>query len=293
MNSNIKIIENYRDNENLRKEYFIFLSKVFPRANFVEWYQKGFWTKNYIPFSIIQSNKIVSNVSATFMDIVIKGKNYKAIQLGAVGTIPEYRNQGLSRIMMDYVLNKYKGEVDLFLLFANNEVLKFYPRFGFRNINEKVFSSNSVLSNKKYSARKLNIKDQEDYHLLLDLLKERNILTKILGCRNYGFITMWHVLNYYANNLFYLKEEDAIVIKTENDETLHILDIIYRKLFNVQTALSKVVESDRIDIIQYYFPPDQLKYGYDKIENDSSYLFIRGEIELEGELLKFPETAHT
>ena len=100
MNSNIKIIENYRDNENLRKEYFNFLSKVFPRAGFVEWYQKGFWTKNYIPFSIIQSDKIVSNVSAAFLDIIIKGKNYKAIQLGAIGTIPEYRNQGLSRIMM-------------------------------------------------------------------------------------------------------------------------------------------------------------------------------------------------
>ena len=170
--------------------------------------------------------------------------------------------------------------------------MKFYPRFGFRNITEKVFSSDSVLSNKKYSARKLNIKDREDYHLLLDLLRERKTLTKIFGCRNYGFITMWHVLNTYADNLYYL-EEDAIVIKTENDETLHVVDIIYRKLFNVQTALSRVVESDIIRSIKYYFPPDQLKYEYDKIENDNTYLFIRGEIELEDVLLKFPETAHT
>lgn len=293
MKNNIKIIENYRDNESLRKEYFNFLSKVFPRANFVDWYQKGFWTKSYIPFSIIQSDKIVSNVSAAFMDVIISGKNYKAIQLGAVGTIPEYRNQGLSRIIMDYVLNKYKEEIDLFLLFANDEVLEFYPRFGFRNIIEKVLSSNSVLSKKKYSARKLNIKDHEDYHLLLELLRERNILTKIFGCKNYDFITMWHVLNTYADNLYYLDEEDAIVIKTENDETLHVLDIIYRKIFNVQTALSKVVESDRIGSIKYYFPPDRLKYEYDKIENDNSYLFVSGEIELENDLLKFPETAHT
>lgn len=96
-NSNYKIIE-IDGNDTARKQAFHeFISVVFPGLNFREWEQNGFWTERYHPHSIIESGKINSKVSVSLMDIYLQGRMIKAAQIGAVGALPEYRNQGLSR----------------------------------------------------------------------------------------------------------------------------------------------------------------------------------------------------
>lgn len=293
MKSNNKIIENYRNNEIMRNEFHNFISKVFPSISFKEWYSKGFWTENYIPFSIIESGKLISSASATFMNTLVKGKKCKAIQLGAVGTLPEYRNRGLSHDLINYVIKRYKDEVHFFFLHANETVLEFYPKFGFRSVKETVFVAESSFPESKYLARKLNIEIDSDYLLLQDIINNRQILTKIFGAEDYGFITMWHVLNFYQDNLYYLEKENVIVIKEEKNNTVHIVDVIYSKPFDFQLVLPQIMESNSIKSINYYFPPDQLQYDYSKIVNEKSGLFLLGDIEIEDKLLKFPETAHT
>lgn len=293
MDIDITITENYRDDDYLRQEYYNFISKVFPGISFNKWYQKGFWTKDYIPFSIVKSGKIISNVSVCFMNILLGGKRLNAIQIGAVGTLPEYRNQGFSRLITNYVLDKYKNQIDLFFLFANDNVMEFYPKFGFRNLEENICVLESNIPKPKYSARKLNIKVESDYILLLDLINNRKPITNIFGAVDYGFITMWHILNLYLNDLYYLKNENIIVIKTEKNNTVHIWDVIYCKPFDFQLVLPKIIDSNSVKSIQYHFPPDQLEYRYNNIINEKSGLFVLGEIKIEDELLKFPETAHT
>lgn len=293
MKCDIKIIENYRANEIVRNEFHHFISKVFPSISFKEWYSKGFWTENYIPFSIIKSDKIISSASATFMNTLLKGNKCKAVQLGAVGTLPEYRNHGLSRDLINYVIKKYIGKIDFFFLHANETVLEFYPKFGFRSVKENVFVTELSIPESKYSARKLNIEVDSDYLLLQDLINNRQILTKIFGAEDYGFITMWHVLNLYQDNLYYLEKENIIVIKKEKNDTLYVLDVISCKPFDFQSALPKIIESDSIKYIKYYFPPDQLSYNYDKILKEDTGLFILGDMEVGNNPFRFPETAVT
>jgi hypothetical protein len=81
-----EIVGSYRDNKALKAEFHKFISEVFPSASFMEWEKKGFWTDNYNPFSIVKSDKIISNASTAFMDIVVDNAMYKAIQFGACGT---------------------------------------------------------------------------------------------------------------------------------------------------------------------------------------------------------------
>ena len=118
------IIENYRDNELLRNEYYNFISKIFPSADFKEWYSKGFWTDKFNPISIIKDGKLISNVSATLMNIIVEGRNVRGIQIGAVGTLPEFRNQGLSRLLMEYVIEKYNQILKSDISTASEEKLK-------------------------------------------------------------------------------------------------------------------------------------------------------------------------
>ena len=73
------------------------------------------------------------------LDYLKTQKNY--IQLGTIMTDKNYRNQGLSKYLMNIVLKEFSEKNDEVYLFANDSVLYFYPKFGFqkkRNINTVV-----------------------------------------------------------------------------------------------------------------------------------------------------------
>ena len=288
------IYENYRDDNDLRNAFFNFVPKVFSGADFKTWYLKGYWADHYIPHSIIREDKIIANVSISKMKILISGKKVRGIQFGTVGTLAKYQNQGMSRLLMTHVLNKYKDSTDIFFLFANDSVLDFYPKFGFKRYHEAIFIANSTVPSPNYSARRLNIQHQADFRLLKDLIQKRQVLTKLFGALDYDFITMWHVLNVFPKNLYYLEPEKAILIASEDRDTLHIWDIISQQPFELSPAIAKIIQTNRIKNINYYFPPDQIAFRFDKvIPSNDSPLFIRGDFPLKHKYFKFPVTAQT
>jgi predicted N-acetyltransferase YhbS len=289
-----KIIENYRDDAVLRNNFNEFVSKIFAGLSFEKWYKSGCWTDKYIPYSLIKNNQIISNVSISKMNICIDGKPIRGIQIGTVGTLPEYRKQGLSKYLMEFVLDKFKDSTDLFFLFANETVLDFYPKFGFERINEVIYKLNSGISNPKFSARKLNINNKSDFVLIKELLNNRRMLTKIFGAKEFDFITFWHMIYVFSENIFYLEEEDIIVIYMVEQDQLHIWDIIFSKIFDISLILQKLIADNNIESIYFYFPPDQVKFNYDEIiEDKNSMLFVRGYFPLKGTQFKLPTTAQT
>ncbi|MBT8386048.1 MAG: GNAT family N-acetyltransferase [Ignavibacteria bacterium] len=291
--NNLKIIENYRDNKLLRNEYFNFILKLFPRAEFKEWYLKGFWKDEYNPISVIKNGKIISNVSVAQMNIIADRRYLRGIQIGGVGTLPENRSQGLSRTLMEYAIGKYSNETDIFLLFANETVLEFYPKFGFNRFEEKAFILKSNIPVPNYAARKLDIQNNSDFLLLQDLINNRVEITKIFGAKDYRFITMWNILNIYSDNLYHLKDEDAILIMKKEDRKLNLYEIICRKYFDLDSTLAKVIGSSKINSVKFYFPPDQFKYKYDKTLIEDNGLFVLSNIKLSEDPFKFPVTAIT
>jgi hypothetical protein len=195
---------------------------------------------------------------------------------------------------MTHVLNKYKYSTDIFFLFANESVLNFYPQFGFERYQEVVFTSNSTVPTPNYSARRLNILNPSDFNLIKNLIKKRQVLTRHFGALDYDFITMWHVLNVFPNKLYYLEPEKAIFIISEDGNTLHIWDIIYNQPFDLYPAIAKVIQTETIKSLNYYFPPDQMAFSFDQVlpSNDSP-LFIRGDFLSKHKHFKFPVTAQT
>jgi len=287
-----KLIYNYRDDEELRNNFYKFIATVFPSADFREWYDKGFWADEHIPYSLLDNGKIISNVSVTEMKLLIDGKEVTGVQIGGVGTIPEYRNKGLSRYLIDLVLDKYQNSVDLFFLFANETVTDFYPKFGFKQYNEVFYRYESDIPSSDYSARKLNISGESDFAILTNLLKKRAELTKLFGALDYSFITMWNVLNIWKNDIYYLEDDDIIFIITEKNNQLAIWDVIYTDPFEIAKALPKII-NDTVESVKFHFPPDILKYKYDSTEKSDTLLFIRGEFNLSDRQFKFPVTAQT
>ena len=134
MKSDYHILQGNKDNSSYTEAYHRFISTVFPGISFEPWQKAGFWTKDYLPYSIIQKGNIISNVSVSLMTVLVNGERLDAAQIGAVGTVPEYRKQGLSRLLINHVIDIYSKKSDLIFLFANDSVMDFYPKFGFIKI---------------------------------------------------------------------------------------------------------------------------------------------------------------
>ena len=225
----LQFIKNYRDNEQYRESFFQLANSVFG-LNFKSWYQHGFWGIGYIPFSYVVDDKVVANVSINIIDFIIEGKQKRALQVGTVMTHPDYRNRGLSKSLMNKVLEEYKNMYDFMYLFANESVLDFYPKFGFEIVDEYQFSINFSSNQKsKNKPRKLNITNEEDINFIFKFAKERIPVSDRFSTGNSQGILMYYCLNVFCNDIYYLESEDVIIIFNEEENQIDIFDIISKQ----------------------------------------------------------------
>ena len=97
-------VKDYRDNEKLREGLNNLTEQTYG-FNFRKWYEAGYWGKAYIPYSLLDGDKLVANVSVSIMKINILEEEKNYIQIGTVMTDERYRNQGLARFLTEKFLS--------------------------------------------------------------------------------------------------------------------------------------------------------------------------------------------
>ncbi|MBL4937429.1 GNAT family N-acetyltransferase [Clostridium sp. YIM B02515] len=288
-----KMISNYMDNEKYRSSFNKLAVGTFG-LDFEDWYKNKLFYNRYICYSFVDRDEIIANISINKMNLIIKNQKKKALQIGTVMTHPEYRNQGLSAALMKHIIEKYENDYDIIYLFANDSVLNFYPKFGFKKAEEYFYELDAAQINKKQSQiRKLNKENEEDYKIILRLAENRQPVSQKLGICNDIWPLLVYCLYEYSNDLYYLEDEDIIVIAVREGDRLHIYDILTLEPFILDNIIEKfVLESDKI--IEIHFVPELMKYnvikGYKQRKNDT--LFLRSKEDLSKEIL-FPMTSHT
>ena len=125
------------------------------------------------------------------------------------------------------------------------------------------------------------------------IINKRKVLTKRFGPLNYGCVTWWHILNNLHDDIYYLQDWETVIINKEKENVLHIYDVIFRDNIDFQEVLSSIQISNKVDTMKFYFPPDQINYKCDSITREDTGLFVRGNVDLEKEPFRFPETAIT
>lgn len=125
MNDNYKLIKAYQNNDVIRGSFNDLAQSVYG-LDFEDWYQNGYWSDNYIPYSILDDDRVVANVSVNPMKFLNNGKVMNFIQLGTVMSCKSNRNQGLIRQLINEVERDYENKVDGYFLFANESVLEFF-----------------------------------------------------------------------------------------------------------------------------------------------------------------------
>lgn len=292
-----QLISDYK-NIHAYKESFNELAKMVFGIDFKTWYEKGYWSDNYVCYSYVDGDKVIANASINKMTIVSNGKEFKAIQIGTVMTHPDYRNQGLSGKLMNHILEKYEKESDFIFLFANKSVLDFYPKFGFKKVQESSFSL-SISDIKKQpikssTLRRLNIERAIDLQLLESFATERIPVSTSLGVKNYKHLLMFYFILVFNDAIYYIEEEDVIVLFKHDGSHLHLFDIVSKKRVEIDTILNYIISSET-KTINFYFTPDyDGKNMNTKFITDSDdTLFVRPLFKDVTEHFLFPLTSHS
>lgn len=252
----LQFVTDYKKEDPLRTSFFALAADTLG-LELESWYQEGFWDGRYIPFSYADGDRIVANVSVNLLDLVIDGNTVQAIQLGTVMTHPDYRRQGLSAALMEKVLEEYSSRCELMYLFANDSVLDFYPRFGFRPAGEQLFSaiykpSSSVTE--QAVIRKLDISCREDLAFIHSFAGQRLPVSQRFGTAGEPGLLMFYCLNVFGEDLYYLEEEEVIAICRQAGQELHLFDVISRREPDIHSILSKLADSGTAQIVFHYTP---------------------------------------
>lgn len=287
--ANYEFIKDYHHNESLRGSFNELAMKIF-ELDFRAWYERGYWNEQYVPYSFIDNGRVIANASINKMTVVIDGEKYSAIQIGTVMTDESYRNQGLSRKLMQHIMDEYEAQCDFLFLFANETVLDFYPKFGFTRIDESEFSLD--LEKNPIEVRGTKLKQltiENDSALLEKFAQNRFINSNILDVENNANLLMFYFTIPFKEAIFYIEDLETIVLMEEEEGTLHIFDIIAVDAPNMEAILASVVKATTKKIICYFMVENMP--AITKPNDDDALFFFSKKPLLMGNFM-FPLTGH-
>ncbi|MDZ5254075.1 GNAT family N-acetyltransferase [Clostridium sp. LIBA-8841] len=282
----------YKGNEILRNSFNELAEKTFG-INFEKWYKEGYWSESYIPYSLVYNNKVVANVSVSIMDVMIQGNEKRYIQIGTVMTDEEFRNKGLSRFLMEKIIEEWEDKCDCIHLYANDSVLDFYPKFGFEKYNEYQYSINRVKEKSKEKVRKLNINDTSDKDIFTEIINNRISISK-LHVKNNSFLIMFYCLDFMKENIYYIENFNTVVICEYDKDVLYVQEIFSTQEIDLDKVINMLMKEETKKIVLGFTPNNTACYEENLVNEEDTTLFIRAKKEapFKTEKLMFPILSH-
>lgn len=283
----------YQSNDNRRVAFNDLAEKTFP-ISFEVWFKAGYWNEKYIPYTLFDGDKAIANVSVNIMDFNVFGERKRYIQLGTVMTDKNYRNKGLSRHLMERVLEDWNSKCDFIYLYANSTVLNFYPKLGFTPVKEYEFFKR-VRKSGPSTFIKLNMNEQSNRDKLYDYAKNTKAIGKLSMQENADLI-LFYCITVFKDDVYYSEPLDVIVVAKFDNDQLHLLDA-YRM---TDVSLDDVIDSLCNDITKTvllgFTPKDCSSFEIRQINEElkDDVLFIQnGKNKLFDEnKLMFPSLSH-
>jgi predicted N-acetyltransferase YhbS len=276
-NKEYTFIKDFKDDESIRKSYNSLAQRIHG-INFEDWYQGGYWWSGYMPYSLMDGQEIVANVAASIMDCVVLGQTKRYIQIGTVMTDSEYRNQGLSRHLMDRILEDWKDKCDMIYLFANDSVLNFYPKFGFTVANQYQYSKAIASSDGSIKAEKLDMSLDKNRKLLMERAANSVQISKLSVVDNSG-LTMFYCISFMKDEVYYLRELDAVVIAGFEGDALHLKDVFSESEVNLNDvidAMGPLANKQAKRVVLGFTPNDVTEYDENLLEEEDLTFFVMG-----------------
>lgn len=263
--------------------------------DFEDWVTKGYYEGDYIPYSLTEEGKMLSNVSANRMRFLQNGAEKYYIQLGTVMTDEDYRRRGLASRLIKHVIAEYEDACDGIYLFGNLDALGFYEKMGFQIMDQYRYSVKDEYcgrDEKKGAFRVLTDLDDAAVSRYLDMVRSCPDRSSFFQTNKYG-LQMFYTGG--MDNVYYAEDIDCFIVTEKEDAT-----VLQSVLCRDNVPLSEVVS--RIDLqgggCALGFTPlaDDMDIctaeRYDGADDYRLFYIGEGVRSIERERLYFPELSH-
>ena len=192
---------------------------------------------NMIHIGAFVEGKLVTSIGLYLFNMINNDKRISIACVGAVSTLPEYRNKGYFTKVLNRVIEKAK-ELNLDLLYLGGDRTR-YNHFGFEtagrciyfNLNKRNLSQ---LKEESYELYKLEENDTEVIKELLDLYNKEPMRIERTLDNFYKTLISWNCTPYYVKQdgkivgyfTYKEKEVDELIFNTSIDTMFRaILDV--------------------------------------------------------------------
>ncbi|MEG0328412.1 MAG: GNAT family N-acetyltransferase [Erysipelothrix sp.] len=254
----------------IRHSFNKLTSEVF-EISFEDWYEQGYWKDQYQPYVLLDNDVVVANVSVNKMQIKRDSKIYDVIQIGTVCTQELYRNKGLIRFLMDQVLTDYSDQC--IYLFANDTVLDFYPKFGFKHHKEKQYVISNA-SSSKHDFKKFDMADPNRLSQFKQKYQIGNPFSKVVVVDNLSLI-MFYLGGPFSEMIYYSELLDIFAIYDDESHTL--FDVFGRNDISLEEIIGSITDTSEITL--GFTPIDSRNMSVVEGDFDDNALFVLNDSE--------------
>ena len=284
----MNIVSGYRSDKQLRDSFNALAEQTFG-LNFEGWYQNDFWKENYDPHSVVENGTVLSNVSVNRTDLLIDGRQYRILQLGTVMTAEGCRGRGFGRAIMEHIEQKY-ADVDGIYLFANDSVVDYYPRFGFRPAVEHTYSKRVTMTGETQAEQVLMDGPAAWEQLRAAMAKS----TFREGCpmvENPGLI-FFYVSQFMQEAVYYIPHLDAWVIAEPEEESLTIHNIFADETVTIDAVAAAFGKVQQLSL--GFAPADSTGWDITELHEEDTHFFVKGAVfeAFEQKKLRIPSLSH-
>lgn len=284
----MNIIHGYRNDKALRDSFNALAEQTFG-LSFEGWYSNGFWQENYDPHSIVLDGKVVSSVSVNRTDLEFGGRRYKILQLGTVMTDESCRGRGYGRAIMEYIEKEY-ADADGIYLFANDTVVDYYPRFGFRPAVEHSYSKGVSLTGDR-KAEQVLMDGPAAWEKLSAAMARSTFRSGCTMVDNPGLI-FFYVSQFMQEAVYYIAHLDAWVIAEPGDGALMIHNIFADASVTIDDVTAAF--GDVREVTLGFAPADPNGWKVTEIHEEDTHFFVKGQVfgDFEEKKLRIPSLSH-
>lgn len=282
------LVKNAMKDPDTRQGYNM-LAKATFRLDFAPWYNSGYFDGSHIPYTVFDGDKAVANISANVMYVEYDGKIRKYVQLGTVMTDPEYRGKGLQKFIFREIEKDFT-DADAIILFANRNVLDFYPKLGFEKAVEYIFEK--TVTGRGGTVKQLDMAGVADVALFKKYYDMGNPFSALSVTQGFA-LEMFYLGGPYADCVYYIPSADAVVVAEKDGDRLTVLEILCKDA-DMDSVLATLCDGETK--VQLGFTPrDTDSWNIQPLCDDDTTLFVysKGENIFASGRLLFPLIAHT
>lgn len=279
---------NIKSNKNDFYSFNDLAIKVFD-LSFESWWKNDYWQDKYFPYTLFDGKRAIANVSGSIINTLVDGKAKKYLQIGTVMTDPEWRNQGLSRRLMEQLLTDLAPACDGVYLYANSTVLDFYPKFGFVKADEYCFTGQ--LKPQKSDFELLPMDKSENVELFRKLYRFNNPFSARPMSDNFGLV-MFYCGTVLKNSVYYSKQLNCVAVADYDDDIMICYDIFGMPNVGLNEILSSIDGNAR-KVKLGFMPKDQNGFDCQKlIQEDQLFVLSTKENMFQASQMCLPLLSH-